>query len=428
MVFRKFGFLLVFMAVAKCISAQTEIPYSRFGIGILQETEPAWMKGWGSLSAAFHNQYNINYLNPASYGSLNFTVFEAGLFGDYLKVKSNEGQSASFTDGGLSTFVFALPVIKNKLGLSMGITPFSRVDYNIVSNNDSVPGLGASTNNFTGNGGLYKFHVGAGYRWKGLSFGLNAAYLFGKLDYSTLLVFADTLNAFNTLRDESRVFGDFVFTGGIQYRFTFGKNKDYFLDLGVDGDLKTNVAATRDLMYVRFTYYDANGFLQTTPQPVDTITNIHEKGEVVFPPRISGGALFTRQNHYMVGVDYNYAMWSEYSSFGEKDFTTNSWSINTGFQIIPDASAYTDYYKIIAYRAGFSMGKNYLRLNDQNLLQYKASIGAGFPVKKVLSEVSFSAEWLKLGNLKNDPLSLTNFRFTLGATLNDRWFIKRKFD
>ncbi|MFI5136091.1 MAG: hypothetical protein ACHQD9_09585 [Chitinophagales bacterium] len=428
MIIRKVSLLFVFVGVMSLASAQTEIPYSRFGIGILQDPEPAWMKGWGSLSAAFHNQYNINYMNPASYGYLNYTVFEAGMFGTYLHVKSNEGQSASFTDAGLSTFVFAFPVMKNKLGISFGLTPFSRVDYNIISNNDSVPGLGASTNNFNGNGGLYKFHLGAGYRWKGLSFGINAAYLFGKLDYSTILVFDNSLNAFNTLRDESRVFGDFVFTGGIQYRFTFGKDKDYFLDLGLDGDLKTNVAATRDLMYVRFTYYDANGFLQTSPQPKDTITNVHEKGEVVFPPRISGGITFSKQSHYMIGVDYDYAKWSEYSSFGEKDFTTNSWSIGSGFQYIPEASAYTEYYKVIAYRVGFSMGQNYLKFNDQNLLQYKASIGAGFPVKKVLSEVSFSAEWLKLGNLNSDPLAITNFRFTLGVTLNDRWFLKRKFD
>jgi len=312
--------------------------------------------------------------------------------------------------------------------MSFGITPFSKVEYNIIQNNDSLIGVGQSSNNFTGSGSLYKFHVGVGYRWKGLSLGVNAAYLFGKLDYSTVLGFPDTLNAFGTLRDESRVFGDFVFDLGVQYRFILGDKKDYFIDLGAYGDLKSAVNCTRDLMYVRFTPYDNNGALQSSPQPKDTVSELHEDGDVVFPPMISGGIMFTKLTHYMVGINYDYAKWSDYTSFGEKDFTTNSWKISAGFQFIPDYLSYQDYWKIIAYRAGFSVGKNYLQVDDKNLLQYNASIGAGFPVRKLASELSFAAEWNKLGNLNDNPLAITNFRFTLGVTLNDHWFVKRKYD
>ena len=73
----------LFIAIILCptlLSAQTSIPYSRYGLGLLEHPEPAFLRGWGSLSAAYHNPFNINYLNPASYGYLTYTVFETGLY------------------------------------------------------------------------------------------------------------------------------------------------------------------------------------------------------------------------------------------------------------------------------------------------------------------------------------------------------------
>jgi hypothetical protein len=421
--------LLFLLAFFYCDAvAQNAIPFSRFGIGVLQNPEPTWMKGWGSLSAAFQNPYNVNYQNPASYSNLSFTCFETGLYGGFLKIKSAPDTSATFTDGGISQMVLGLPVIKEKLGISFGITPFSRVEYDITQQNDTSSGFGVSANNFTGEGGLYKFHLGTGYKWKNLSVGINAAYLFGQLSYSTILAFPDSLNAFGTIRDESRVFGDFVFQGGLQYRLILDDEKKYYLDFGLTGDLKTNVSATRELLYSRYTLYDENGFQQSTPQVKDTISEVNEDGEVVFPPKITGGIIFTEANHIMLGIHYDYAKWSEYTSFGESDFTTDSWRLGFGVQWIPAFESYNQYHKLIAYRAGFSAGKNYLQFDEENLLQYTASFGAGFPIRRMLSEISFAAEWYKLGNLSQNPLAISNFRFSLGMTLNDRWFQKRKFD
>jgi hypothetical protein len=83
---------------------------------------------------------------------------------------------------------------------------------------------------------------------------------------------------------------------------------------------------------------------------------------------------------------------------------------------------------VVAYRAGFSMGKNYLALDGKNLPEYEADFGFGFPLKRVLSEISLSGELYHLGSLKENPLEISMFRMTLGITLNDRWFQKRKFE
>ena len=74
------------------------------------------------------------------------------------------------------------------------------------------------------------------------------------------------------------------------------------------------------------------------------------------------------------------------------------------------------------------MGKNYLEFNGKELPEYEANLGIGFPLKRVLSELSLSGEFTHLGSLEENPLAISTFRISLGVTLNDRWFQKRKFD
>lgn len=418
-----FAFTFLSLSFSFFISAgQGTIPYSRYGLGLLQQPEPAFLRGWGSLSAAYHNAYNVNYSNPASYSYLAYTSFDAGLFGNFLRIESADS-SASFGDGGVANFSLAFPLMKEKWGASIGIAPFSRVNYDLLQTNDSVPGLGATYNEFKGSGGTYAFYIGSGYKWKNLSFGINANYLFGKLDYSSILAFPDTANAYNTLRDESRMIHDFMFNGGIQYRFIFGKEKNYFLDLGASGNLKTNVSADRNLQWVRFFYFGG------VVQPKDTISDVQdENGVIVLPATLSAGIIFSKANRFMVGLNYDVGQWGDYTSFGEKDLTTNSWHLNLGGQYIPNSKSYTQYWKLVAYRAGFSYGKNYLQFDGQDFMEYEIDAGAGFPLKRVISELSLSAEYAHLGKLDVNPLTISQLRVTLGVTLNDRWFQKRKYD
>lgn len=425
---KRLSFLLIIITAYPAFLKGQNLPYSRYGLGTLFDPEFANLRGWGGLSAAYHNPFNINFCNPASYSDIKLATFDAAAFGTVLKLRSPD-TSVVFGDGSVANLVLGFPVIKNKAGISFGISPFSRVNYSISQENDSSAEFGRSFNLFQGQGGIYRFYGGAGYKFKQLSIGMNVSYLFGTINYTDILAFPDTFNAYNTRRQELRRLGDFLFDGGVQYRFVLDKEKFYLLDLGLTGSLETNINANRDLLYDRFTYTDANGSLTNTINPQDTIYSIiDEKGYITLPGTFAAGAIFSKQYRYSVGVNFKYTLWSQYQSFGEADQTSDTWKLSVGSEVIPDYKSYQQYWKIISYRLGFSYGQNYVELNDKELKQFAVTLGAGFPLRRSFSQISLAGEWIHVGSLKENPVTASYFRLTAGFTLNDKWFQKRKFD
>lgn len=416
---------LLFFSACPVIANGQNLPYSRYGLGTLFDPEYTNLRGWGGLSAAYHNPFNINFANPASYSDIKLATLDVALFGGALKLNTPD-TFIVFGDGSVSNIALGFPVIKNKAGISFGISPFSRVNYSIAQENDSSVEFGSSYNLFQGQGGLYRFYAGGGYKFGNLSVGINASYLFGTINYTDILAFPESLNAYNTRRQEMRRLGDFLFDAGVQYRVNIGKEKLYFLDLGLTGNLQTDIRAHRDLLYERFIYTENSN---NPIDPQDTLYSVlNEKGVVTLPGTFAAGAIFSKQYRYSVGVNYKYTMWSNFKSFGEADQTADTWKLGVGGEFIPDYKSYQQYWKIISYRVGMTYGKNYVELNDQELKQYAINVGAGFPLRRSFSQISLAGEWVHIGSLKDNPVTASFFRLTAGFTLNDKWFQKRKFD
>lgn len=83
------------------ISPKINSPYSRYGLGNFVNQYYAGPGGMAGLSAAFHDPYHLNTLNPASLANLQATAFEVGLDAQYTGLKS-EGASEGIWSGNLS--------------------------------------------------------------------------------------------------------------------------------------------------------------------------------------------------------------------------------------------------------------------------------------------------------------------------------------
>lgn len=419
--------------------SQLNSPYTRFGVGQLSAQSFANVLASGSCAAAFNSNYQLNFTNPASYGFLNKTTFNFGATGSSIKI-SNSDSSQTFGNGQLSYLALGFPVIKGKWGASFGLMPFSQVNYNLVKENDSTAETGASYNSYKGNGALYKFYVGSGYHWKNIAVGFNAEYLFGNITYTDLEIFSsDSINAFNTRKLETKSFGKIVFDGGIQINIPLKKNDDktfkYNLTVGADANNKQSVNVTDRVLFDRFVYHTiATGFI--TPIYKDTIKIDTVKGIMVLPMHFDAGIRFQYEGHFAFAMNYSFGKWSDYSFLGTSDGTAVDYHrLSFGGEIVPKPESDNSYFNTIRYRAGFYTGQYYQQFYGIPLHETGVTFGAGLPFlyrtsynTKVISEISLAFEFGVRGSTENNLLKENYFNGTVGFSLTDLWFVKRKFD
>jgi hypothetical protein len=139
-------------------------------------------------------------------------------------------------------------------------------------------------------------------------------------------------------------------------------------------------------------------------------------------------------DQWVLGVEYNSAAWKDkYSFYGQKDELSNSWMFRVGAQFCPNPFNYESYWSTVTYRAGFYTGTDYVRIDNKGLKISAMTFGMGLPIRKYRSyDLQYTLLNLALqvgqrGSGVNDYNE--NFlQFTLGYSLSDIWFNKRKYD
>lgn len=419
-------FILFSLALApQLLQAQENSAYTRYGIGELKSKSFAELRGSGEISAAFNSATDYDINNPASLAFLKLTTFQFGGFANVLWVKTKSQQS-DYSNSSMDYLSLGFPVIKNRWGAAIGLSPVSRANYNAVQKFDAPSPAGVTANSFSGGGSFNQFYFANGLRVKNFSVGLNVSYLFGTISYINTMEFADTANAYNTLKQESRTIGAVSMNGGVQYNLAIGKK--YHLSFGVDGNLKTNLNTSRDVLFKRFVNENlSDGSVYQNIKDTVYTTN-GEKGNIVLPLQLDGGVIIKKEDKFFGGVQFHYGKWSDYRSFGESDSTANNWRISAGGEWIPNSKSIDSYFDRVRYRLGAYYGTNYIRFAGSNFNQYGVTAGVGFPVRRSGSLLNITFDVGQSGNVKNNLIRQTYLRTTIGFSLSDVWFLKRKFD
>lgn len=413
----KSALLPLFIFISLSSFAQENNVLSRFGMGDLHGSSPAVLRSWGGLGAAYSNIARFNSENPASLGSIGGSIFDFAAYGNYQSVKTNSSKG-EFGYSAPEYFSLAVPLKRNKAGLAFGLQTFTRNTYNIKQDNDSTDANANSYNTYYGSGGTYKAFLASGIKFKNFSVGLKANYVFGTMDYVSTLVFADSINAYNSLKHGSKSLGDILLEGGIQYRAK--TDETHHLSFGVSGNLQTNLNTHRDLLFERFL---SNGVVNDT---VYSVTDAD--GEIVFPMLLHAGIIYTKDAHWSLGAQFNYGAWGNYSSFGEKDSTADNWKIALGWEWIPNAKSDESYFNRVSYRFGAYTGTNYILLKGKSLSETGLTLGWGLPVRHSSSEFTMSFDLGKNGSLSTNNFQQYFVRGTFAFSLNDFWFVKRKYE
>lgn len=444
------------------VSAQDNSPYSRYGLGDLVPSTHVNSRGMAGVSAAYSDYLSINFNNPASYAyfqtgaetkskklSYGRAILDLGLNFENRNITQTSPAGKFNASNSLFSYVQVGVPVKKDWGISFGLRPVSRISYKIVRNErlkDPVTGLpiDSAQTRFEGDGGSYLASLGTGLKIfrkqrkdrydfeESLSFGVNAGYYFGRKDISTRrALINDTVIYYNGNQETKTNFNNIWFNAGLMYKLPL-KKKGMFFTAGLFGDWSQKMNATQDRIRETFVYDQNAGYLR-----LDSVSDVNNiKGTVVLPSSITGGftlqkfANTVKEGAWMVGVDFNYQNWSKFRFYDQVDSVKNKWEVRVGAQFNPVPKK--GYFSNVAYRFGFFAGQDYIVVQNK-LPVYGATLGMGLPMRFVRTApnqstiINLSLEYIKRGNNSN-LLKENLFRFSVGFSLSDFWFFKKKYD
>jgi hypothetical protein len=429
-------------------NAQENSPYSRYGVGDLTPAQNILNRGMGGVAAGYSDFQSINFVNPASYSNFGRTIFDIGAEADVRTLKSSSpAKKFTNTNALFSYLQLGVPIGSKKMakkdmfmGLVFGLKPMSRINYKITKNERRVfplPPIGTGGSDslvslFEGSGGISQAYTGLGLRIKNFSIGFNFGYMFGNKDYGTRLIFVnDTVNYYKSNSATNTSFGGLLLNAGMQYEIKM-KNKG-ILRLGAYGNLQQKLNAKRDI--IRETYvYDPTA---NANYRIDSVYAENEvSGKVVLPASFGVGFMY-QNNHWQLGADFEMGNWASYRFYNQKDFVRNNFTVRAGVQYLPakESTPAKKYFNFVKYRAGLFFGPDYITAGTAKLPDFGATIGAGFPLTS-LRRISYNGDYVTLNTAvelgsrgkSSTGLKESITRFSVGITMNARWFQKPKYD
>ena len=420
-------------------------PYARYGLGNLNNGANVRSAGIGGMSIAMREDsipYLVNFLNPASYTSIGFTAFDIGIYGN-IATLSTSTESQSVNKANLSYFAFGFPVTK-WWGGAFGLREFSSINYSASESYSDTSGAfgqdaGEEFNygyQFQGDGGVNQFFVGIGLEpFKNFSLGINASYLFGRMNRIQRLEY-DSDNYFNVKSERYTDVGGFYVDYGLQYALGL-KGGDHVLTFGSTFAHPMKVRANSTLLGRTYTLTAFGEDLHR-----DTVVFREVKGgHVTMPWKYGFGMTWKKGEKWLFGVEHSQDLWSTYKDVnGKNDSLVNAWKTSAGIEFKPSVPHTTrgfwSYFGKMHYRLGGYYSMSQYKLKNTQLPEYGITLGFGFPLRRtragadkyIQSMVNFAVEWGQRGTTDRSLLLENYWNFKLGFTLNDRWFIKRKYE
>ncbi len=398
-------------------------PYSRFGLGEIRGGTPVALRGMGWISSAYASPTVVNPDNPASYGSLMRATYEGAGEGRRRTLTSAAGESTTAGTGLLSYLRVGLPIGQGKGGVAFGLQPETRVYYRVQGDTASPAGIGRTLAEYNGEGGLNYAFIGGAARYRGFALGLNAGYLFGSIRNTAYQSFFDA----DSTRTNASEFSRFLQIGGIYTKLGahWGGKISPKLTARVGGTatLRQDVTAREQETSTAFRFVTGSAAIRDTAVNTGVVPSTLD-----LPLSYSFGIHVSDSGKWTLGLEAQRAMWSDYKASGNSDASLgDAYRLGIGGEYVPDAAA-REYGPRVTYRAGFVYGRDYIQPRGTSLNYYFGTVGASLPFGRSLNQLHAALEIGRRGTLENGLLREGFARLALGVSLNDRWFIKRRYD
>jgi len=396
----------------------TASPYSFYGLGDVKFKGTQDARSMGGLSFAT-DSISLNLLNPASYAGLKLVTFGVAGTTTFTKL-NNATTSENAKRTSFDYLAIGLP-LGNKFGVSFGILPYSAVGYKII--NFQTVGSEERASVFTGQGNINRTYLGFGYNVsKNFSLGVDVQYNFGIIENESIESIAG-VQLSSRERNNSNINGVSFNIGGL-YNNKISEKLNVSSSFTFSPEARLNSENLRNLATINF---NSNGSENVIALPKDVPV---KDTKLIIPTKLSFGAGIGETNKWLVGTEISFKG-SERQNNRFEDVNTNHSFENgekyaIGGYFIPKYDSFSSYLSTVVYRMGFTYEKTGLIIENQSINDYGMNFGLGFPLG--LSKLNVGVEFGKRGTTKNNLIEENYFNLSVGLSLSDKWFRKRKID
>ena len=400
----------------------TSSPYSFYGLGDVKFRGTIDARSMGGLSFV-GDSVSINLLNPASYSNLKTTSFGVGGTSTFNNI-SNSVASEKANSTSIDYIAIGIPA--GKFGATFGLMPYSATGYKIL--NTTTENELNRFYRFTGTGNINRAFVGLGYAFnKNFSFGLDVQYNFGIIENEAVefisdVIFNDYVQLGTRERNTSNING---LSANLGILFNKKINEKLILHSSLTYTPESKLNSTNERNIATMTYNSFTGVeFVNESRDIETANT-----KLVIPSKFSFGAGIGETNKWLIGTEITLQNSSNQNNRFDDNTNAsfeNSQKYVIGGYYIPKYDSFSNYLNKIIYRAGFRYEKTGLLINNQSINDYGMNFGLGLPLG--LSKINVGVEFGKKGTTSNGLIEENYFNLSIGLSLSDKWFRKRKID
>ena len=423
-VIKNYFLILLFVLSTSFVVSQTNTgsPYSLNELGEINFLGNVSNLSMGGIDSAIDSiEFNIN--NPSSLAKLKTTNYLIGTFYKSTGI-SNLNSTDNINTANINYIAVGIPT--KRFGFGFGVLPYSSVGFNLQSTEEYNTANSITSRLFGAEGNINRAFVSIGLPiLKYLSLGASANYNFGKFNYEKFNLI-ENVNYGIFSNSSSEISG---FTYNFSSNLSIPLKNDFTLNLVYsfypEGDLDSyNI----DSLYTSNT---SSITLESLGDFVDVDLNSRglENTKLPVPKKSIYSLGLEKKNSWFIGFQYEGKLSSNFENvFLDTQSVSyrDANSLSIGGYIIPDSSSLISYWKRVKYRIGIKNEKKSIIVNNLPINHFSLNLGLGLPIAG-LSKANLGLEIGKVGD--NDSLVKENyFALRLGLSLNDVWFIKRKYN
>ena len=419
MTYKTILFFALIFSVGMAAQKQQDTPYSFFGVGTLFQAKTIEESMMGGIGTAISDPVHLNFSNPASLSGLRFTNFSVGVVNSQTTISDAEVQQ--------KTSVFSIPYVAlgiplgNKAGFTTGFRAKTAVGY-ALTDGDIASDEGLYT--YEGNGGSNSLFFSMGVRvFKGLSVGIEGAYVFGDLENTITHQQNEIL--YDTREKTTAVLRGFDTKLGLHYQGKVSKKQVYNLGMTFLKSKELKVTETSS-------FY--SGFFSADFESVkNTLAPVTKEGSINNPLNTTLAIGYGELTKWYASIEYSFNDAVTYNGSTLQNNVRqlkfdNYQRISLGGYFIPKYNSLSSYFSRVVYRAGIKYENSGMYLDGTEITDFGMSFGIGLPMGKGLSDLNIGVEYGIKGEVTDTLVEEKYINLKLSLSLGDKWFRKRKID